>query len=279
MKTKAERHYSKYQIMILIAIIILTAAAWVYLALSGSGDGGMVMDMSGTDESMEAAMNSRLLDAAVSVTLPPVGMFVTMWTMMCLAMMLPTAIPMILCMQRVCEQDKRNRSKLPVWLFVLGYTIIWVLFGVMCWGAAYLLFWLLGGWLSDSIHLWLAVGLLFLLCGIYQISPLKNACLKGCQHPLSFLLAHWREGNTGGLIMGLQHGIYCAGCCAALMVVMFPLGMMNLVWMGLFTLLMFFEKNASFGTKLSKIAGWLLIVAGAVSVLLSLLLLIFKIQL
>lgn len=278
-KTRVRR-YSKYQVVILIVVIAFTIGAWAYLVYSNTGDGdGMVMAMDGSDPSMEAAMQERVLGAAVTVSLPDIQMFVVMWIVMCIAMMLPTAIPMILCMQRVSERDKQHAGKLPVWFFILGYALVWTLFGVVCWVAAYFIFRLMGAWLSDSTHLWLAVGILFLLCGVYQLSPLKNACLKGCQHPLAFIMGNWREGSFGGLVMGLKHGIFCAGCCAALMVVMFPLGMMNLVWMGLFTLLMFFEKNAKFGLVLSKIVGWLLIVAGGLSVGMSVLLLLFQIQL
>lgn len=279
MKQKQPKRYSTDQIVILIVILALTLFCWIYIAATSGGSGGMVMDMSaGADPEMEAAMQNRLLSAAALVSLPSLGMFVPMWIAMCIAMMLPTAIPMILCMQRVCERDAGPRKKLPVWFFILGYVIIWSAFGLVCWGVAWLILRFLGPWLATPLRLWLCVGALFLLCGIYQLSPLKNACLKGCQHPLSFMMEHWCEGCGGALQMGLLHGIECAGCCAALMLVMFPLGMMNLIWMGLFTLLMFFEKNAKFGTLLSKIAGWLLVVAGALAILLSVLLHILKIS-
>jgi len=259
---KTRKRTQPGQIAVIAVVIALTVMAWIYMAYSG-GSGGMVMDMGAGDPSMEAAMEQRLADAALTPSLPSFGMFVPMWVAMCIAMMLPTALPMIHCMNRICERRKvQGRAYAPSWLFILGYVVLWVAFGIVCWVVAYLLFMLIGGWLGDWRHLWIAVGAVFVFGGVYQLSPLKNACLKGCQHPVSFIMKSWKEGRSGAFQMGMKHGAACVGCCAALMIVMFPLGMMNLVWMGIFTIIMFAEKNARIGTLLSKIVGWLLLVAG-----------------
>lgn len=268
--------------IILAVIVAATVIAWVYLVYSNlaSGEGGMVMDMSsGNDAQMEAAMQQRLHGGVMSVSLPPLAMFVSMWTVMCIAMMLPTAIPMILCMHRVCKKDGEHGAMIPVWMFILGYAMVWVAFGLICWLVGFFVFQIMGFILERPIFLWLSVGALFLLCGIYQLSPLKNACLKGCQHPLAFLMENWQDGAWGGAVMGIKHGVFCAGCCAGLMVVMFPLGMMNLVWMCLFTLLMYFEKNAKIGTMLGKTVGWLLTIAGVLSIAMSVIMLALDIRL
>lgn len=254
--------------IVFAVVIILTVACWIYMAFNSGSSGmdGMVMNMdAGLDPSMEADMQNRLASSATLVSLPPISMFVPMWVAMCIAMMLPTAIPMIHCMNRISlKRRQQGRAYAPSWFFILGYVIVWVSFGLVCWVVGYFIFSVFGTYLSDWRILWIVVGCVFAFSGIYQLSPLKYACLHGCQHPVSFLLKHWHEGKTGALRMGLLHGGNCSGCCAALMIVMFPLGMMNLVWMGLFTVLMFLEKNARFGTILSKIAGWLLLVAGVI---------------
>ncbi len=255
------------QAVILAVIIALTVLAWVYTAYAGSADGmgGMVMDMAAADPSMDAAMEERLAAAASGPSLPAFEMFVPMWIAMSVGMMLPTALPMILCMNKICERRKtQGRAYAPSWFFTLGYVVLWALFGVVCWAAAYVLFGLVGSYLQNWRILWLVVGGVFVFAGIYQLSPLKNACLKGCQHPVSFIMRNWREGKGGALLMGMRHGLTCIGCCAALMIVMFPLGMMNLFWMGIFTVLMFAEKNAKFGLLLSRVMGWLLLVAGGI---------------
>lgn len=260
---------------ILVWIIIFTIGAWVYMAVSGNSMAGMNMDMNASDDSaMQAEMAARAANSIAGISLPSLGMFIPMWFAMCVAMMLPTAVSMILCMDKLARRRHNSQSLVPlmVIMFVMGYLIVWLGFGLVCWLAGYFLFDWLYPVLSQSQYLWLALGLIFLFAGIYQNSPLKYACLRGCQHPLSFLMNHWHSGNIGALRMGLLHGVHCSGCCAALMIIMFPLGMMNLVWMGIFTIIMYIEKNALFGTAVSKVIGWLLLVVGVIVTLLSIVL-------
>lgn len=273
-----EEKYRQSTRVIMLIIILLTVFAWGYLILQNTSSSmGMVMDMGAESEQMETEMAQRSLAALTSVSVPPFGMFVPMWFIMCIAMMLPTAIPMVLAINKICMKHAQQRQGFaygPVWSFVFAYCLLWLLFGVACWIAGRLGFQLIGSWISNWKNLWLCVSLLLLLCGIYQLSPLKNACLKGCQHPLMFAAKYYKPGNIGAFRMGLRHGGECIGCCLALMVVMFPLGMMNIVWMGLFTVLMYEEKNAKFGTVLSKVAGWILVVAGGCSAITSIVVLI-----
>lgn len=261
-------HLNKQQVIVLIVIIALTICAWIYTAVNASSSGmdGMSMDMTGAaDPEMDAQMAERLAAAAYSPTMPPFSMFVPMWIVMCIGMMLPTAVPMIFAFDTI---SKRRRAQgfgnSPTYLFILGYVLLWALFGVVCWLVGEGIIALIGGYFTSWTHTLIGVAVIFLIAGVYQLSPLKDACMRGCQHPLAFVLHNWKAGGSGALLMGMKHGMECIGCCWALMVVLFPLGMMNLFWMGLFTLIMFFEKNAKFGTLLSKIVGWLLIVAGAI---------------
>jgi len=99
--------------------------------------------------------------------------------------------------------------------------------------------------------------------GVYQLTPLKRACLTHCQTPMGFLMSHWRDGTTGAFQMGLHHGLYCAGCCWVLMCVLFAVGVMNLVWVAVLTAFILIEKLALGGVYVSRAGGALLIAAGA----------------
>jgi predicted metal-binding membrane protein len=251
-----------YQRVIFAVLIACTALAWAYTIATSSG-GGMVMDMgAGADADMDAAMAAR---AAADMAAPGFAMFVPMWIMMCVAMMLPTAIPMIYAYQALLRNKYKKTGKEAngyTILFVAGYFLLWAAFGIGCWAAATLIYNLIGGWLGQSSHAMIATGVLFAACGFYQISRLKEACLRGCRHPVMFLIRNWRNGYGGALSIGVRHGAVCVACCWALMVILFPLGLMNLLWMGLFTIIMYVEKNVRAGALISRIVGWLMIAAG-----------------
>jgi predicted metal-binding membrane protein len=105
-------------------------------------------------------------------------------------------------------------------------------------------------------------GLLLIAVGLYQLTPLKNACLRHCQAPAAFIAAHWRPGVVGAWRMGLSHGVYCVGCCAALMLLLFVGGVMNLVWIVALTLIVAVEKFAPFGALTAKVVAAALVAAG-----------------
>jgi len=172
-----------------------------------------------------------------------------MWSVMMAAMMLPSAIPMILAFARVCKRKNKAHFKLTC-LFTLAYLGIWLLFS----SALTLLQWQMHGlaWLSpmmDNQNLMSAAGILF-LAGFYQFIPIKNACLVHCKTPLGFLLNEWQDGSAGALNMGVKHGAYCVGCCWAQMLIMFVVGVMNLLGMALITLLVISEKSLPLHSKL-----------------------------
>ena len=105
-------------------------------------------------------------------------------------------------------------------------------------------------------------GALLIAAGVYQLTPLKRACLTHCQTPLGFLMSHWRDGAAGAFQMGFRHGIYCLGCCWALMVVLFAVGVMNLAWVAVLTVFILMEKVGGAGARVSRIGGILLIALG-----------------
>jgi len=178
-----------------------------------------------------------------------------MWAIMMAAMMLPSAIPMILAFARVCRKYNKAPYQLT-YLFISAYLGIWLLFSCML----TLLQWQMHGldWLSpmmDNQNSLLAGGILF-LAGFYQFMPIKNACLTHCKTPMGFLLNEWQDGAAGAFTMGLKHGANCLGCCWAQMLIMFAVGVMNLLGMALITLLVVSEKSMPLQAKfISRAVG------------------------
>lgn len=172
-----------------------------------------------------------------------------MWAVMMAAMMLPSAIPIILAFLRVCRQQNKAPGILTA-LFISAYLGVWLVFS----SALTVLQWQMYGldWLSpmmDNLNSIAAAGILF-LAGFYQFMPIKNACLTHCKTPMGFLLNEWQDGAAGAFNMGLKHGAYCLGCCWAEMLIMFVVGVMNLLGMALMTLLVIFEKSMPLQAKL-----------------------------
>jgi predicted metal-binding membrane protein len=191
------------------------------------------------------------------------GAAALMWSVMMIAMMLPSAAPLLLLFGTV--QRKRRAQGQPAvatGLFAAGYVLVWVAWSWLAAG----LQWALQGLFLLSPHLetgrLLGAGFL-LMAGLYQFTPWKDACLVQCQSPLGFLLTRWREGAPGALRMGLEHGSYCVGCCWALMGLLFVGGVMNLLWVAALAVFVLLEKAVARGRWLSRLAGLTLIVWGA----------------
>ena len=185
------------------------------------------------------------------------GPFLGTWTVMMAAMMLPSATPMIL-LHRLGADGTARRL---VWsaVFVTGYLVVWASVGIVVWGA---------GMAVEAILMpeqrALAVAALLILAGVYQFTPLKSMCLRLCRTPADFLLTHWHRGLAGQLRLGIEHGLYCLGCCWALMALFVGVGAMSLVWAVGIALVVLVEKLVPQGVAFGRIAGALLIVAGAI---------------
>jgi len=186
----------------------------------------------------------------------------SMWAVMMIAMMLPSALPMISNYHYVCI--KRGQSAyINSCIFTAAYLLIWLFFSVFL----TLLQWFFHGlnWLSpmmDNQNSVFATGLFF-IAGVYQFTEFKQNCLKYCQTPIGFLLNHWQDGYKGAFTMGLKHGMTCLGCCWAQMLLMFALGVMNILAMALLTLFICLEKLLPINHKLlSIINGGLFIIWG-----------------
>jgi predicted metal-binding membrane protein len=188
----------------------------------------------------------------------------TMWAVMMAAMMLPSALPMILTfvdLGRRSAEPARGRS------FVAAYLLVWFAFSA----GATVLQWALQamGWVDPMIvstSAWLT-GLLLLVAGVYQFSRLKHVCLSRCRTPLGFLLGEWRAGVSGAFVMGLRHGLFCVGCCWTLMALLFVGGVMNLAWVAALSIAVAIEKLAPHGERLAAALGLVLIGAGLIRLL------------
>ena len=184
-----------------------------------------------------------------------------MWAVMMAAMMLPTAMPMV----TVFGTLNRSRGEAGRTVaFVVGYVALWTAFAAAATAAQWAL--QARGLLSPMIVSMSPVlsAVLLVIAGAFQFTPLKHACLRACRLPLGFLLTDWRDGLSGAARMGIRHGLYCLGCCWALMALLFVGGAMNLLWIAALTLLVAMEKLAPKGDMLAKALGALMIGAGAV---------------
>ena len=171
-------------------------------------------------------------------------LILSMWWAMAAAMMLPTAIPALQVLEDLSDTARRNGENTGrTVMFTLGFVSVWFGFGVLL---SLLQFVLHNEALltpaGKSVNLQLSAAL-FVLAGLYQWTPLKAACVSKCRSPMAFFLTYWEGGDEGFRRMGLRMGKYCLGCCWAMMLLMFALGVMNLLWMGLLTLYMYAEKN------------------------------------
>jgi predicted metal-binding membrane protein len=187
-----------------------------------------------------------------------------MWALMMAAMMLPSALPMILTfVQLAMRAGERGRAR----GFVAAYLLVWFAFSAAATGAQWALQAM--GWVDPMIvsrSAWLTAVLL-LVAGLYQFSPLKRVCLSHCRTPMGFLLGEWRPGASGAFVMGARHGLFCVGCCWALMALLFVGGVMNLAWIAALSIAVAIEKLAPRGERLAAALGIALIAAGLVKML------------
>jgi predicted metal-binding membrane protein len=186
----------------------------------------------------------------------------TMWAVMMVGMMSAPAAPVLLLFADMQVQRGGRRFSMALLLFGLGYLAVWLGFSA----CAALVQWalheaaLLSSGLAASSR---SVGGAILIgAGVYQLTPVKSACLRHCQSPLGFLMSHWREGLWGAFRMGLGHGKYCLGCCWALMGVLFAVGIMSLAWVGLLTAFILLEKIVPAGNHVSRVGGEVNIASG-----------------
>ena len=231
--------------LILGSLLVLAAAAW----------GLLIWQAAVVDDEMSLTMGMSA------------PLWIALWIAMMIAIMFPTAAPMIMMFARVhAKREERGQTFVPTWVFASSYLIVWAVAGVIAYAGA------VGGDALADESIWVMDnaarigGGVLIAAGLYQLSPLKNVCLNKCRSPISFILNSWRDGYGGSFRMGLEHGVYCLGCCWLLFVILFPLGMMSIGVLALITLLIFAEKSTPIGRQVAILAAIALIVYGAVVV-------------
>ena len=256
--------------VVVAALVFVIAVSWLYL-LAGAGTGMSAFEMSSLSLAMGLPMTDAMGQAMVAMATPAdwtwayAFLMFGMWWVMMIAMMLPSAAPMILLFALV---NRRSHAKggpyVPAAVFAGAYLVAWGGFSVVAtalqWGlerAALLSPMMASGDMAFG-------GALLVLAGAYQLSPLKHACLRQCRGPIDFISRHWRPGRQGAFRMGVHHGLYCLGCCWALMALLFFGGAMNLYWIAGLALFVLLEKTIPPGHRLASLSGLGLVVWGVV---------------
>jgi predicted metal-binding membrane protein len=256
------------RIVVGAALAALTATAWVYV-WSGAGSGMAAPEMTALalfphlQADPMAGMMSPSFDWATATV---------MWWVMMIAMMTPSAAPLVLLYARVLHHRRSDASPAQALASSVylagGYLVAWLAFSVV---AASLQMLLQPTGLVSSSMLWsksaaLSAGVLF-AAGLYQLSPLKAACLRQCRGPVQFLTRYWHPGRIGAFGMGLRHGAWCVGCCWLLMALLFVGGLMNLAWIAALGLLVLVEKLTPAGPLAGRISGVVLLAWAVATIL------------
>ena len=237
--------------IVLGSLLVITVLAWAYMFYLAANMAGMDMNMAAKTQAMPWS---------------PTDLFLTyiMWAVMMIAMMTPSASPMVLTFAHINRQRQaKMQPYAPTSLFLVGYLLVWVGFSAL----ATLFQWGLhsAALLSPMMVTTSPIlgGTILLLAGVFQFTPLKHACLTHCRTPTGFILTEWRDGWAGALKMGFKHGRFCLGCCWFLMILLFVAGVMNLLWVAAIAAFVLIEKVTAAGEWVSRVAGTLLVVWGA----------------
>jgi predicted metal-binding membrane protein len=230
-------------LIVLAAITVAWAAA---IAAQASGAAGVVHH-----------------DTVLADGPPPAGavlLFLAGWQVMIAAMMLPSSLPLVRMFAAASFVAPGRARALTA--FLGAYALVWAAFGTLAFAGDAGLHALVNAspWLEE--HEWAIGPSVLMLAGAFQFSSLKDACLRSCRHPASFMHRHYQRGTAGAFKLGARHGAFCVGCCWALMLVMFALGVASLIWMALLTALMLHEKTRPTGGRTVPLTGATLLALG-----------------
>jgi len=272
MSVALEAALRRQRLLTLAALALLVLLAWAWLLFGA----GMAMaphaalepfpHRAGAAMPMDMPMDGDMA-APSAWSFAGLLLAVSMWWVMMVAMMLPAAAPVILLYAKASPRGA-NGAPAPTGHFLAGYLAVWALFAVLA-AALQLAFQQLGAMTADTMSStarWFSAAVL-IAAGLYQLSPLKEACLAHCRNPAQFLSRHYRPGRAGALRMGVGHGAFCVGCCWLLMALLFVGGVMNLAWIALLTLLVAAEKLLPGGRIVAIVAGFAFLAWGAMSAL------------
>jgi predicted metal-binding membrane protein len=238
----------------IVLLVALPAVCWIWIA-------AMARDMYGSMTGASAWMMTLNWD------LPHLLLLWAMWAVMMAAMMLPSAAPVVLLYGAVVRRSPAASARHHIYALAGGYLLVWTIFSL---GATALQRGLAGLLLLSpmmEVTSADAGGILLLIAGMYQFTPLKHACLRACRSPLALFMTRWRSGGAGAFRMGVEHGIDCLGCCWALMLLLFAGGVMNLAVIAALAALVALEKLAPFGPHGARAGGVLLIATGVAMIL------------
>jgi predicted metal-binding membrane protein len=234
---------------IIVLLVLLPLVSWTWIAI-------MARDMYGPMTGASAWMMTAQWN------LPHLFLLWAMWAVMMMAMMLPSASPMLLLYGGMARRSTPGPAATQIYALAFSYVLVWAAFSIGATALQRLLASLLLVSPMMKVTSPAAAAALLVIAGVYQLTPLKYACLQTCRSPLGFLMSRWRPGIRGAFVMGLQHGAYCVGCCWALMLLLFVGGVMNLIVIAALTAFVAFEKLAPFSVYKARISGVLLIMAG-----------------
>jgi predicted metal-binding membrane protein len=241
----------RINLAVVVVVLALSAVAWIRTVGDARSMSGMVMGLGQVGSLAQGSMGA--------------GMFLAMWAVMMAAMMLPTVAPMVLAHLAVARI--RGGGLFPTVAFVVGYLAVWSASGLAPYWA-YLGVSRLAADAAQSRWLPTAAGLILVFAGAYQFSGWKQVCLYKCQSPFAFIVTHDFDGGArSALRAGIWHGIFCLGCCWALMTVLLVVGIMNLAWMVILFFVFLAEKSWRHGLVLAKIAGAALVVLGVIVII------------
>jgi predicted metal-binding membrane protein len=249
--------FARPKLIAIGCVVMLTALGWLTLAWLVADMGGGVSGISGILPAPLQALCRPLFGSQL-----PGAVVVLMWAAMTLAMMLPTAGPMILTYAEIAETAARKGERIVSPLVLAGgYATVWLGFAFAASVLQLLLtrLALLDASMGSASSLF--SGAIFLGAGLYQFTPAKHACLTQCQGPFPFFFTHWETRSIGVFQLGLRQGLHCLGCCWALMLTMFAVGAMNVLWMAGLGIAMTIEKIGS-GRTFSHVVGAALVLAG-----------------
>jgi predicted metal-binding membrane protein len=234
---------------VVVLLIVVPVVSWMWMVV-------MSRDMYGPMTGASAWMMTPHWDV------PHLLLLWAMWAVMMTAMMLPSASPMLLTYGVIARRSMHLSAARQIYALAGGYLLVWAGFSIGATGLQRVLArLLLLSPMMETTSRRAAAALLF-IAGLYQLTPLKQTCLRMCQSPLGFLMSRWRTSLSAAFAMGLEHGVYCVGCCWGLMLLLFVGGVMNLIVIAALTAFVAFEKLSPIGVHGARISGVLLIVAG-----------------
>jgi predicted metal-binding membrane protein len=233
---------------VVVLLVLLPLVSWMWIVV-------MARDMYGPMRGASAWTMTDRWDV------PHLLLLCAMWAVMMVAMMLPSASPLVITYGVIARRATRSSASSQIYSLAAGYLLVWTLFSIAATGLQRLLAALMV--LSAKMQTTNRVAAAILICiaGVYQLTPLKRRCLQMCESPLAFLMSRWRSGVRAAFAMGLEHGAYCLGCCWGLMLLLFVGGVMNLTVIAAVTAFVAFEKLSPCGVKSARISGLLLIMS------------------